>query len=261
MNLLESEAVLLTVTFSSSTKNHNVLIRSDNTTFVVYVNKHGENKISTSLLQNVGFMEASNKEQHPSEGSSHCRQSEHSTRPTKQGPYQTDRMDCERYCSESNICYLGQTPGRPICLSPESQDGNILLMGTTSPNINNRCSDFSLGKNVCIYISSNFPDTQGAGTHDAISVQININSSSLAKTSLVSVTSSAVHCTANTSTTQTRSSKITENSNISSQSGGFQCKCMAVIDRQFRSECFSKNVRKLLSASWRTGRVGRPQTS
>ena len=116
-------------------------------------------------------------------------------------------MDYKRYRYESNICYLGQTPGIPICLSPESQDGNILFLGTTSPSISNGCSDYILGKNVCICISSNLPDTQGAGTYETISVQTNINSSSVAKTSLVSVSSSAVHCTIKTSTMQTRSSK------------------------------------------------------
>lgn len=45
INLLELEAVLLTVThFLPQLKNHNVLIRSDNTTVVQYINKQGGTK-------------------------------------------------------------------------------------------------------------------------------------------------------------------------------------------------------------------------
>jgi hypothetical protein len=41
--------------------------------------------------------------------------------------------------------------------------------------------------------------------------------------------------------------------NISSSSGSVQTECMAAINRQFRTKGFSKKVRKLLTASWRSG--------
>ena len=96
-------------------------------------------------------------------------------------------------------------------------------------------------------------DTQSTGTYEANSVQVNIDSTAVAETSLVHCTASDVHCTTNMITTETRSVETTQDNNIPSQSGSVQPECMAAIDKQFGSKGFSKKVRELLSASWRKG--------
>lgn len=130
---------------------------------------------------------------------------------------------------------------------------NILFLGTTLPSTSNRCSDNILGQNVCICLSTNLPDTQSFRTHQTVPVQIDINSTTVAEASLVHITTSDVYSLTNTSTTESRSTETTQIGHFSSQARSIQSQCMATIDKQFRSEGFSQKVRKLLSASWRTG--------
>ena len=63
---------------------------------------------------------------------------------------------------------------------------------------------------------------------------------------VVSSTSSQTACVSEVVTTA-------QNTNLPSQSGSVQSNCMAAINKLFRAKGFSKRVRKLLSASWRSG--------
>ena len=83
-------------------------------------------------------------------------------------------------------------------------------------------------------------DTQSTGTYEANSMQVNIDSTAVAETSLVHCTASDVHCTTNAITTETISVEKTQDNNIPSQSGSVQPECMAAIDKQFGSKGFSK---------------------
>ncbi|CAC5411891.1 unnamed protein product [Mytilus coruscus] len=82
---------------------------------------------------------------------------------------------------------------------------------------------------------------------------ISYQSSALAKTTLVSpVVATTSSLSAKTPTCR-RSAGTGKEKSSTSESGCVSVNCMATIDQQFKTEGFSENARKLLSASWRAG--------
>ena len=205
--------------------------------------------LTPTMLQSMGIMAKCNRQQYTTESSTHSRTVEHFIGPVESRGYQTDRMGNERCGFAPDFSNMGQTISRSVCIISEPQNGNILFLGGSSSGIGNRRIDNTVEQNDCICIPTNMSDTQSTGTYEANSVQINIDSTAVAETSLVHCTASDVHCTTNTITTETRSVETTQDNNIPSQSGSVQPECMAAIDKQFGSKGLSKKVRELLSAS------------
>ena len=69
-------------------------------------------------------------------------------------------------------------------------------------------------------------DTQSMETYETNSVQVNIDSTSVAETSLAHCTDSDVHCITLTITTETRYIESTQDNNIQTQSGSVHPECM-----------------------------------
>jgi hypothetical protein len=84
-------------------------------------------------------------------------------------------------------------------------------------------------------------------------LQDNNDSAILAETSLVSGIATNVSGPSNQASNMAKPFTATKLANFPSKSGSVQTDCMAAINREFRAKGFSKKVRKLLTASWRSG--------
>ena len=96
-------------------------------------------------------------------------------------------------------------------------------------------------------------DSEGITTHETVSLRANTDSTTLATPTLVSATSGATDSLSSKTSSRKQSVKSSKGKNSSSKSTVSKTDCMVTIDRQFKTKGFSKNTRKLLSASWRTG--------
>ena len=211
------------------------------------------NKISSTVLQNMGFMEFCHSKQHSFEGCSHIGGSERTCRPVEQEKGHGNRMVSPQVSCPSNISDLGVSINRPVCLGRESSDSDFLLMDSTSRSFSTGCPVNFMGKHVRVCIPSNLSDPKGSTTHNPISVSDYSDCATVASQTLVYTASTASGCLPQEASSQGRFTASTQSINTSPKSRGFQSSCLAVIDRNFQKKGFSSQSRKLLSASWRAG--------
>ena len=253
INLLELEAVFLTVKhFLPVLKNKNVLIRSDSTT-VCQCESTGRHKVATSVLQNLGFVEFCTRKQHASKSSAHIGSSEHLRRPIKSRESTTYRMANAQSSSTNTVSDLGDTPDRPICIQGEQTDSSLLFLDSTPRCIGNRCSVSLLGRNVCICVPSNMSHTQSSATYGAVSLSDYSHCTKMASQALVPRPSKIPDSMSKETTSVARPVTTAQNNDQSSKSRSIQSACLATINRSFQEKGFSNQSRKLISASWRSG--------
>jgi hypothetical protein len=97
------------------------------------------------------------------------------------------------------------------------------------------------------------PNSENSSTYDSFQVPNNIDSTTMAKKALVSRPSKTVGRLSLKTSNPKQSSTTTKRNNLPSQPRNLQSNCMASINRVFKKRGFSKDTRKLLSASWRSG--------
>ena len=213
----------------------------------------GRDSVASTVLQNLGTLAVGYQEQYHTESSSHSGKIEHPTRPVEQGSNKAHRMDLEQCSFKSNLSYLGETFDRSLCIISQQEDGHLLHLGPSSPSLRCRCFLSDMESNVCVWVPANLPDSQSFGTHEARTMSGHSDSAAMAKKTLVSGSTTIVHCKSNQVTRDSQSLESTKHNNISSGSQSVQSECMAAINRHLSASGFSQEVRNLLSASWRAG--------
>lgn len=211
--------------------------------------------VHPTLSTDMESVELGNKQQDNAEGSPHNGGQKCFSGQTKSNQGEVHRMDIELGDSQSDIPSLGVPKYRSVCIGTESQMSNILCLESGSSSNSSGCPVNKLGRNVCIRISSPVTDSQGVTTCSKISVHNNSNSATLGEANLVPSDTGHVDRNSN-SITQDGESINTGGGEVeddSSQPRSVQNDCMANIDSKFKEKGFSKNTRKLLSASWRSG--------
>ena len=148
---------------------------------------------------------------------------------------------------------LGKSCIRPVCLDRQSQDSNFLFMGPPPSSISNGCSVNILGQDDSIFVSANMPDSQSPSTHVTIPLSSSVNITTMAKTTLVHNTASNARSSSNKVTSNKRNAKSNQNKHISPKPRNIQSDGMVALNRGFKTKCFSRRVRELLSASWQLG--------
>ena len=237
INCLEMEAVFLTMKhFLTQIKDQAVLIRSDNTTVVQYINKQGGTKSPQLCYQvwDLWNMAIQNNIQ------------------LKAGKLNilTDQLSRTKILPtewslnsrvvQNLFSNLGSTLDRFICIGTQSTDRDILLLESSYGSFGSGCLVNLLGENVCFCIPPNMPDSSSDTIHEAIPLSDftgpgDIDSSSNPVTNISGITLS------------------TQNLDLPSEPTSIQSDGMASINKCYESERFSEEARKLLSASWRKG--------
>ena len=144
--------VILTIrNFLQQLGNQSVLIRSDNSTVVQYINRQGGYSVSTIVLQSLGTLANGNRKKHISERGSDRRENEYSPGPVEQDCNKDNQMDLERFGVTENFSNLGEANDRSLCFISQEEDGHLLHLGPASPCIlsNFKCTvDFFYGERL-----------------------------------------------------------------------------------------------------------------
>ncbi|XP_060581308.1 uncharacterized protein LOC132737942 [Ruditapes philippinarum] len=172
---------------------------------------------------------------------------------TEQGESMSDRVVLEQDSGSEIVRALGSSNDGPVCYFPEQKDSTVLLLDTPFSSICPRCSVNSMGKSLCLCVSTSTTCSQSTQSHAKISLYNNINSKSVAKTTSLSTVTENVNCKSNQSAMQPNALDSMQGSNITPLSRVSSFDCMAVVNRHWSSKGLSGNTRKLLSKSWRSG--------
>lgn len=236
-------AVYLTMKhFRPNLYNKNVLIQTDNTTVVQYLNHQGRTKsVELCLLTwNLWSLALENN------GNIHCG-------PLEQAINQTDGMVSEQSSCEQNFSALGSPTDGSVCDISEQENSAVLFMDDSSASFCHRCNVNFLAEHVCLCIPTNTNDFQGVAAYETVSVQDNFDCTELAETVLVSTASENVDSISGDADTQAESIVPGKGSDFTSRSPVSKTDGMAAVDRHFFTKGFSERTRKLLASSWRKG--------
>ena len=218
----------------------------------IYKQTRGD-KVSSVMFSDMGSDANDNQEQNNSESSSYNWESEHFGRQSEQSQNTTYRMDSEQFGVTEHISDLGYSNDRSVCLGGESQSDNVLFMDAQSSSVCCRRPISVLGEHGGICISSNSIDSQGATTHEEVSLSVDSDCPTVAQETLVYRPSSDVSSMSETTPSNTRPSVSTTNKNSTPKSSSFQACGMVALNRSFQNKGFSTDTRKLMEASWRPG--------
>ena len=210
-------------------------------------------QISTTMSGNLEIMESSIRKQYDSNSSSHSRGEQHFSRPVESFQNKINRMVIKPVSNSTNFQHVGNAIDRSICISPESESSSVLLLDKGSSSICNGCSIDFMGKHVCVCLSTPVTYTKSTSTHATMSMRANPDSTFLAPSNLVSSTVTTSNSPTGQITTSKKSANTRQDKHSSSKSRSVPVDCMAAIDEGFKAKGFSKNARKLLAQSWRSG--------
>ncbi|KAH3861167.1 hypothetical protein DPMN_024095 [Dreissena polymorpha] len=140
------------------------------------------NTFNISMYDNMENLAVSNKREYSNQSSSHCAETECSTRSVIKNSNSTNRMDFEQICSASTFSNLGVSVNRPVCITSEQTDTDILFMNSSSNSFGIGCVDNFMGRDVRLCISLDMPYSESATVHTTIQMHNTSNSPILAQT-------------------------------------------------------------------------------
>ena len=163
INVLELKAVLLALKgFQENLQGQSVLICSDNSTVVSYLNKEeGTHSIEMcALIWRILAFTNSRRIQIRARhvpGSLKC----DSRLPIKKGQGHTNRVVPSPTDIQPNLQSLAHTIGRPVCNSSKLQTSNLCISCPRQKGLENRCIEYLLGRprRLCL-LSSSHPATK-----------------------------------------------------------------------------------------------------
>ena len=240
-------------TFSSTTQGQKCSdsVRQHNSSSVHQ--QAGGNEIRGSVSKSLGSVAIDDSQSNTGKGGPYSRCEKHISGPTFTSSDKGDRMVPELQCTTSNISDLGVSVNRSVCLDSQPQVTSVLLMGSPSASICNRCSVNLVAEHVCVCLPANMPDTQSAISCSEVPMSTHSDSPTVVTTTVVSTNTRTSHRKSNSASQNRKSSVSTKNKNSSSKSRNAKSSCMAHIQQGFRAKGFSKQTQKLLIASWRAG--------
>lgn len=211
------------------------------------------NAFHSTMSENLGSLEFGNSEQHVSQSSTYLWKDECFGRSVESNSNSSNRMDFESRDSPENLCSMGHSIDRSICVGGQLSDSNILQLVPEQTSFCDRCSVNFMGEHVCVCISSDLPDSKDSETFYAVPLSDDFDSAKMAKeTILYGPVTTASSMSIETSS-EGRPVSTTQVIDTTSQSRVVSVDSMDVIDRQFSEKGFSKETRDLLRAAWRKG--------
>ena len=187
INLLEMKAVLLALQFfKTDCRNNQVLIASDNTSVVTYINKQGSTKNSRPLCSNVENSQlVSPKQCHTQSktctGLTQC----DSGWPLKEEPDPINRVVPFSTDFQTNFQTLEESPSGPVRNQSEQKTSYICHSDSGSSGMGSRCPQHSMGKHGCLRDPSHCPAAQGCTKTSITNMQDNSHSPRLADKTMV----------------------------------------------------------------------------
>ena len=157
INLLEIKAVLLALQFfKTDCKNSQVLIASDNTSVVAYINKHGGMKSAElcALMWRILTWCVSPKQCYTQSKICTGLTQRDSGRPLKEEPDPINTVVPFATNLQSNFKTLEESPCGPVCNQPEQDISSLRLSDSRPSGLGSGCPEHPIGKPDCLHVPS-----------------------------------------------------------------------------------------------------------
>ena len=211
INVLELKAVSLALQrFKDQCQDQTVLVATDNSTVVAYINKQGGTHSAEmcALLWKIMTWCQCYRYQ-ITLNQTHARVSECDGRPAVQvEPSSVNRMVTASAGVQTDLSQVVHSSCRSICHSPEPQTSTVRVSSPGPKCLGHRCSEYKLVGSHCLCLSSHVSPSQGDPKSQAIQLPDHRNSPSLARDALILGPSAAL----NRDPTSTSSQELFSNS-------------------------------------------------
>ena len=140
---------------------HQVLIATDNTTLVSYINKQGGNPFPSLVASSSGSLFVATSSEHSSQSQAHPRMFERDIGP----PIETqsannDRVEPPIQNRESNFRDLGNSDSGHACHSPQHPPSSVHVFDSGATNTGGGCSVSGLAGEINVHVSAVSPAQQ-----------------------------------------------------------------------------------------------------
>ena len=184
--LLELKAVFLALQFfKKNCSNNLVLIASDNTSVVSYINKQGGTKSAElcALIWRILTWCHNNKV------TLRARHVPGSLNVIADGLSRRNQIQSTEWSLSPQIFKkspnMGESPSGPVCNQPEQKATPLCLSDSRPSGLGSRCPEHPMGKPGCICLSFHRPPAQGDTKTPVSSMQVNLNRPRLADQTVV----------------------------------------------------------------------------
>ena len=258
INVLEMKAIFLSLTRAvNKVKNSTVLVSTDNTTVVAYI-RHQGGTHSTVLSEDSGvehpeFVPSS---QHTAVSEAHTGQVQHSSGPDVSNR-QTDlhRVVPESGNSKQDFPDHGLSINRPVCHTSEPQAATICVTHTGSEGAINRCHLDGLESHTRLCVSTVPSHSNCDKQSTDIPVQNSIDSSFMARQTMVSRAPRSVGVSTGISASNAKSACSAKRQNSASKPGSSTTSRLGIVKQSLRDKQFSSKVAEHVSKARRDSTV------
>ena len=168
INHLELKAVFLALKeFQDLCSNNTVLVATDNTTVVAYINKEGGDEVGLPVCPTVENPVLVHQETGNPRGTSHPRPAEHDSRQAIQTwPDHSNRVVTSPRSVSSYMLPVAPAPSGPVCHQIQQQTSTVCVTGSRPPSLGSGCTQPVLGKSgpICLPTSSHLGQSGGEVT-------------------------------------------------------------------------------------------------
>ena len=247
INYLEMMAVFLGLKhFVKHLENKVVLVKTDNTTVMCYINKQGGGgSIPKSVHFDLEYVSVGNKTQDSLDSATRIGSEQLFSRSTIKGVENKEHgVDFEKVCGPNNFSDVGNSTCRPICHSTESPNSNICIPISRRISPDSGCSVDQLEGCDRLCIPSHCSNSQSPAENSGRGLQDNSHCTILDKTTLVSNFNTVTGRLPCETTRDQRSDKSTQKQVVSSKRKHVKADSMEIISRQLVKKGFSRSVSK-----------------
>ena len=156
INVLELKAVSLALQrFKDQCQNQTVLVATDNSTVVAYINKQGDVHSPVEDHDLVPSLPGNHKSQ------THSRVSECDGRPVQVEPSPVNRMVTASAGVQTDVSHVVHSSCKSICHSSEPQSSTVCISSPRPKCLGHRCSEHKLVGSHCLCLPSHGSPSQG----------------------------------------------------------------------------------------------------
>ena len=224
-------------------RSKSVLIATDNSTVVSYVNKQGGDQVEVALRTRYSPSPMGQGRGDVPSCKAHTRQAECLGRCSiTSGPNLASGMVTSSSRFPESVRSVGQTDGGFICHSVEQQVAHFCLPNPRSTGLERGCFDDGLAQSVRLCLSSDSPAEASSSQDQVVQVSDPIDSSTLAQPVLVRGPAGPIDRLSTSASDRRRSPQTTTLVTVSLPSGITTASRVAVIEQQLRNQGFSEFV-------------------
>ena len=233
----------------SKVQDQTVLVATDNSTVVAYINKQGGTHSAEMCTLLWKIMTWCHRYQITPKSQTHSRVSECDGRPTVQvEPSSVNRMVTASAGVQTDLSQVVHSSCRSICHSPEPQSPTVRVSRPRPKCLGHRCSEHKLVASHCLCLPSHSSPSQSDPKSQAIQLPDHCNSPRLARDALVLGPSAALDRDPTSTTSVKNSSQTVPQVYVPQQSTTSQPPRLVSRSGQLQEQGFSVEVAERIAA-------------